>query len=106
MRSRSSGVGLPSLSAGVPSTTMASKLCRLVLARGASVLAAAAQINNPASNPKQTSEIRTANGKRGLRCVRLRELLRGIGYELRFVPANDASSLHSNVTTGGTAMSV
>src|ERR1700722_1967096 len=100
MRSSNAGVGLPSLSAGVPRTMMASKLWRLVLARGARVLAAIAHTNKAASNPTHKKEMRTARGNRGRRAVRLRLLFRGIELVLRFVPGNCASIHHSIVMDG------
>ena len=70
-RSRSSGVGLPSLSAGVPRTTIVSKLWRFALLTGAKWRASIAQSNTTKANPRQAAAVRTS-GMRRHGCFRLR----------------------------------
>src|SRR5947209_10342157 len=104
MRSSNSGVGLPSLSAGVPRTTMASKVWRLVLACGAMLLAITAQISNAASKPIAIKDRRSPKEyRRGAGLFLWLGRGRYAGRELvfRLIAGNENSSLHCIAKAGG-----
>jgi len=98
------GVGLPSASAGAPSTMIASKRLRVVLPDGASCRASTAHANRSATSRAAPRTKRNAQFRRScfpilVRCTRLRF---GIAVGVRLSVKQPSSRFHSKLETGGT----